>query len=520
MSGELKEAGNAFHQRGEYAQAYNKYTEAIAQDPNNAILYANRAASCLKMKNYLGALSDAQEAATIDPAYTKAWSRVASAAEELRYWETTRNAYTAALSSLDNDANISPDRHATTKLQFETGFARATEIQKANLPRLRGATLARQNALKRGILPSSGWVILFAFVWFDKGYQAVRGMQMNGFGVQVGPFAGVGIQFDQVSRALEGLTSGLIFDKRAVRGEPGFIEKMEIQIKIDVIQRLRESSWDPVRKALAVTVRIWIFKGFIDSTKGEYASAIEHFERTINILEWGERKYANVHRNDRGAHFEPSFIRGVRRLYVPTIIALFMKEGPAAGRTLDDIEKLAHDFKSDTEASPPFPDREGEPGFYAAFWLYPVAQALCYLGWVHKRRALDHEGSDAKSERTKEFTKSAKFYVQSAETYPEDDEERPFSFFTAFEILCWNKMPLRVTLPLCRKIQESMRQADVIWAGARVSMESEKRAADCYRAIAFYQDCEKKIANGTMTLDDATCPDFVRARRRMKTWDV
>lgn len=48
----LKAEGNAFHIKGENEKAYSKYSEAIKLDPNNAVLYANRAASALAMKEY------------------------------------------------------------------------------------------------------------------------------------------------------------------------------------------------------------------------------------------------------------------------------------------------------------------------------------------------------------------------------------------------------------------------------------------------------------------------------------
>lgn len=46
----LKAEGNALHSEGQYKQAYQKYTEAIALDEDNAVLYANRAASSLALK--------------------------------------------------------------------------------------------------------------------------------------------------------------------------------------------------------------------------------------------------------------------------------------------------------------------------------------------------------------------------------------------------------------------------------------------------------------------------------------
>jgi stress-induced-phosphoprotein 1 len=47
---QLKDEGNIFYTQQDYVQAYTKYTEAIAKDQSNAVLYANRAACCLAMK--------------------------------------------------------------------------------------------------------------------------------------------------------------------------------------------------------------------------------------------------------------------------------------------------------------------------------------------------------------------------------------------------------------------------------------------------------------------------------------
>lgn len=47
---QLKEEGNKFYAQQDYAQAHTKYTEAIAEDATNAVLYANRAACSLAMK--------------------------------------------------------------------------------------------------------------------------------------------------------------------------------------------------------------------------------------------------------------------------------------------------------------------------------------------------------------------------------------------------------------------------------------------------------------------------------------
>jgi tetratricopeptide (TPR) repeat protein len=46
----LKVEGNTLFQAGEYRLAYRKYTEAIREDPKNAIYYSNRAACNINLK--------------------------------------------------------------------------------------------------------------------------------------------------------------------------------------------------------------------------------------------------------------------------------------------------------------------------------------------------------------------------------------------------------------------------------------------------------------------------------------
>lgn len=49
LAAKLKCEGNAMFMAKDWVLAYSKYTEAIALDEKNAILYANRAACCLQM---------------------------------------------------------------------------------------------------------------------------------------------------------------------------------------------------------------------------------------------------------------------------------------------------------------------------------------------------------------------------------------------------------------------------------------------------------------------------------------
>eukprot|EP01103_Thecamoeba_quadrilineata_P015013 TRINITY_DN4615_c0_g1_i1.p1 TRINITY_DN4615_c0_g1~~TRINITY_DN4615_c0_g1_i1.p1 ORF type:complete len:165 (+),score=41.18 TRINITY_DN4615_c0_g1_i1:27-497(+) len=74
-SEQLKEVANRLFADKKFAQAYEKYTSAIERNPNNPILYSNRAFADLKLENYGLAIEDATKAIALDPKYIKAYYR-------------------------------------------------------------------------------------------------------------------------------------------------------------------------------------------------------------------------------------------------------------------------------------------------------------------------------------------------------------------------------------------------------------------------------------------------------------
>lgn len=72
----LKAEGNALMSQKLYDSAIQKYTEAIAKDPLNAVYLSNRAAAWGGVGQHEKAVEDAQKALEVDPTFSKAFSRL------------------------------------------------------------------------------------------------------------------------------------------------------------------------------------------------------------------------------------------------------------------------------------------------------------------------------------------------------------------------------------------------------------------------------------------------------------
>lgn len=56
---------------GDFIKAIRLYTEALALDPQNHVLFSNRSAAFIKTKEYQKALQDARKAKEINPQWSK-----------------------------------------------------------------------------------------------------------------------------------------------------------------------------------------------------------------------------------------------------------------------------------------------------------------------------------------------------------------------------------------------------------------------------------------------------------------
>lgn len=93
----LKTEGNNFMKLEQYDNAIQSYTSAIEKDGTNAVYYCNRAAAHTSKGNYGKAISDCEEAVTVDPQYGKAYGRMGLAALNAKDFQKAKSSYEKAL---------------------------------------------------------------------------------------------------------------------------------------------------------------------------------------------------------------------------------------------------------------------------------------------------------------------------------------------------------------------------------------------------------------------------------------
>ncbi|PPQ77277.1 hypothetical protein CVT25_010859 [Psilocybe cyanescens] len=100
----LKDLGNKAFAAKDYDKAIDLFTQAIALDPKNHVLWSNRSAAKVGKKQYADALADADECIKVNPSWSKGYARKGAALHGARRYDDAIAAYEEGLKLEDSPA--------------------------------------------------------------------------------------------------------------------------------------------------------------------------------------------------------------------------------------------------------------------------------------------------------------------------------------------------------------------------------------------------------------------------------
>ncbi|CDO73147.1 hypothetical protein BN946_scf185007.g202 [Trametes cinnabarina] len=485
---QLKAEGNELHSKGNHAAARSKYTEAIKLDGENAILYANRAAAYIAQRQYLDAAKDAQRAVEVDPNYSKAWARLAKASFELRAFQPSIDAWKKALETLPS-ADLTPQQEQL-KQQYEEGLKQA----EAELQNNKSKTMEQHNlrtvpaderpwirALKmedvltsNRLLNTSAWAIMNAYK-VDIAYKTVvcvsawlthSDFSMQDFSAGVRYMKEIkktdtGIQGNL--NALQLIINGLLRDDRVFHMDSeDWLDKLQLQVQFEITANEGWAEGGPD------TVKEEAVKRLKEKGCGAgHANALQYYNSILAVLDWGSRTWHDVPTADRGVIFQKTYIRAIRRLKMDAYLGALKHAEDDSEYDVEDLMEIANQMVDETTKNAP---KEGDTdvgpldkGAWYSFFVYPVADAHATLGAIFMQQGLGAKQAGDKVEAENMLAAASKFYKKAAEMYPPDDENFPLYLKVAFEAEYHLGRPLSDTLPLCKRIRDSLPGVLKIW---------------------------------------------------------
>ncbi|KAF5378219.1 hypothetical protein D9757_009179 [Collybiopsis confluens] len=514
----LKEEGNQLFSKKNYVSAAAKYSEALQIGGDNAVLYSNRAACRLNLKNYLDAESDAQkasghlflEATKIDPGFAKAYARIATAQDALKMPYRSVESWKQAIEKLPQD-NLTPSQ-LSQKTEYEGGLAAASKAleslkasggdhvlvadQKGDFPWI-CALRVIPRLMEKEDYASSAWALVSAYNQFTEGTRQIFAATTQGD------------LRAQSTTALTLLSNAILTDHRVFHlSDSSFVRKYNEQvigellffrawseggpdvIKQEALKRLQEEGWSTTRPALATTIRAWIMQGFFQG--GLYQNVVGQIEflgRAVEVIKWGMVQFADVDKEDRGVIFEQTFLRGVQSLHLEAQLKVMMN---ADDKALETVLREAEDVISGLDDST-IPSRESDPAFVSAFYYSPQGHAYSMKGMYYRirgNRLRARKISSIVEAMNEAYELSSECYLEAVNYYAKDDENHAVFLSAALEMMGYGKTSPRAQLAIIDRLRPAISKMKTIWSQSSFA----KQGGD----ILFQRglDTEKKLRKG------------------------
>ncbi|KDQ21512.1 hypothetical protein BOTBODRAFT_25954 [Botryobasidium botryosum FD-172 SS1] len=498
-----KTEGEELAEQGQWAEAHDRYSQALNADPGAADILASRATCAVKLEKNESAIADAKRALEFDPTNANAWHTLAQASTALEQWITAYDAYDRAIRLL----KIYPDSGANKKLiaQYEREYEAAKKAAeerrddgKRNLMVVSANEGDRPWERAQRMLEnydtdtSSAWIIAQAHEEFQRGLTYMRELHELHTPSEGSP---------TITRSLAGnpqaityVTNGIIRDERCFfMDSSDFIKRFQDQSRLEVLskrawdlsaddkhvivdarRRVERKGWPDVRPALSTTIRIWILNAHIAQGLTEYGQAVVLYRRALAVLAWGRKEWAHVSRKERGSIFDTAFVRGVRTLFGNVLLRAYEAHriaehqpdtvGSAISSTpsypLREIVKVAEEIMEDCRAHPL---TSSKPGFTLSYQRYPEGKARLMKG-VYYLESGRQQLINNREDGQRLLRLAANEYQNALNFFPEDDEYHTLCVYNALDCLFMARSPLRETLPLLGLLRKSAQSSDAIWS--------------------------------------------------------
>ncbi|ETW83267.1 hypothetical protein HETIRDRAFT_439710 [Heterobasidion irregulare TC 32-1] len=523
---QLKSEGNALFGQKQYEAALEKYGEAINLDDRNAILYSNRAACQLALADYTKAMEDAEHALKLDPVYSKAWARLASAQGSLNLLPHAIKSWQSAIDSLPKK-DLKPadvkqrtqylDSLEAMKLRERIATQEKLHLSVPHRPSNGGKKLSWDRAQellpelrKAGKMRSSAWVLAVADEQYSKGARVLK--QVVQTGDPKGPeYFGV----------LKEMSNAVLQDKRCFRIDGNdWFDKWNWQMKLEALRfrtpnpdaplkevddhmqnLLAEGGWDLARPSIEFLVRFLFMKAVLDGdSKLDNKASLETYDQVLAILHWGRERWSDVPATDRGVVFDDTFVRGVRSMRIHEHMRAWELDNDSKLYTLDGLLEEANSIIDEIQNSPR--ENVGTP-FDMAHYDYIEGKAIALKGFYY-REAPFHKKMTDKVEIEDFYDRSFKYYLEAADKFPEDDEYHIVWLNNALDVLTSGGTTLRQCMPIFNRIRSALPEVTKIWDDLLTTPDQNKNIVPTLLAIV---EAEEKIAAGSLTLDSYIVPE-------------